>query len=107
MDLIHSSKFYAIYQSGQERAFYLDMGQKTLRLRFCQLLAIRRRLGEIAIESHFDSDLNAHGFEILTLCNKEHLFVLNTLEILDLKGLIQETFILLESGAQALLAPSK
>ncbi|MCK0161486.1 hypothetical protein [Allomuricauda sp. F6463D] len=47
----------------------------------------------IAIEDHFHGDLNAHGFEVLLLCNKKHLFILNTLEILDLKNLIDQSFI--------------
>jgi len=59
----------------------------------CQLLALRHKVMNIAIEDHFDSDLNAHGFEVLMLCNKEHLFVLNTLEILDLKNLIVQSFV--------------
>ncbi|WP_245980502.1 hypothetical protein [Flagellimonas lutimaris] len=46
----------------------------------------------IDIEDHFDSDLNTHGFEVLTLCNKEHLFILNTLEVLDLKNLVEYGF---------------
>lgn len=104
MDLIHSSKFYALYQAPQERCFYIDMGQKTVQLRFCQLLALRRKVMDIQIAAHFEPEGNKHGLEILTLCNKEHLFVLNTLELIDLKALIQESFVLMESGAQALLA---
>ncbi|GAB4509616.1 MAG: hypothetical protein Tsb004_10820 [Allomuricauda sp.] len=53
----------------------------------------------INIESHFDSDLNAHGFEVLMLCNKEHLFILNTLEVLDLKKLVSNSFVSLGLSA--------
>ena len=49
----------------------------------------------------FDSDLNAHGFEVLMLCNKEHLFVLNTLEILDLKKLVSNSFVSLGLSVSA------
>jgi len=47
----------------------------------------------IPIEDHFDGDLNKHGFEVLLLCNKEHLFILNTVEILDLRQLVEGAFI--------------
>lgn len=59
----------------------------------CQLLSLRQKVLSISIESHFDSDLNKHGFEVLLLCNKEHLFILNTLEVLDLKKLVEQGFV--------------
>lgn len=65
----------------------------------CQLLSLRQKVMSISIESHFDSDLNKHGFEVLLLCNKEHLFILNTLEILDLKKLVDNGFVALGLSA--------
>nr|WP_299387217.1 hypothetical protein [Allomuricauda sp.] len=93
MHLIHRSKYYALYQAEANRCFYVDFGQKQVRMSFCQLLALRQKVLSIAIEDHFDSDLNKHGFELLQLCNKEHLFILNTLEILDLKQLVDRCFV--------------
>lgn len=93
MNVIVQSTYYTLYQATNERCFYIDFGQKTVRLSLCQLLALRHKVMNITIEDHFDSDLNAHGFEVLILCNKEHLFVLNTLEILDLKNLIVQSFV--------------
>lgn len=103
MKVIYNSKFYTLYQSDEERCFFLDLGQKTIRLSFCQLLALRHKVMTISIESHFDSDLNKHGFETLMLCNKEHFFVLNTLEILDLRCLIDYSFSALEISSESLL----
>ncbi|MHA7829580.1 MAG: hypothetical protein ACX93O_00670 [Flagellimonas sp.] len=93
MNVIFQSTYYTLYQAADERCFYIDFGQKIVRMSLCQLLALRHKVMNIAIEDHFDSDLNAHGFEVLMLCNKEHLFVLNTLEILDLKNLIGYGFV--------------
>ncbi len=93
MNVIFQSTYYTLYQATNERCFYIDFGQKMARMSLCQLLALRHKVINIAIEDHFDSDLNAHGFEVLMLCNKEHLFVLNTLEILDLKNLIAQSFV--------------
>ncbi|GGW47358.1 hypothetical protein [Arenibacter certesii] len=95
MTSVYQSKFYTLYQSNTDRYFYIDFGQKVVKLSFCQLLALRQKVNSIAIETHFDADLNKHGFELLMLCNKEHLFLLNTLEILDLKNLVCYGFALL------------
>lgn len=89
MRLVYRSKFYTLFQADGERCFYLDIGPRTLRLSFCQLLALRHNVFSIPIESHFDSDLNKHGFELLFLCNKEHLLLLSTMEILDIRELVQ------------------
>lgn len=103
MNVIHQSKFYLLSQSDRERKFYLDLGQKTVKMSFCQLLALRQKLSQIAIEDHFDGDLNKHGFEILTLCNKEHLLILNTLEILDLSQLLEDSFVLMGLASPSLV----
>lgn len=92
MNVIFQSTYYTLYQANKERCFYLDFGQKTVRMSLCQLLSLRHKVMSIAIEDHFDSELNTHGFEVLMLCNKEHLFILNTLELLDLKHLVENGF---------------
>lgn len=100
METIHTSQYYSFFQSDKERCFYLDLGQKLVKLSFCQLLALRQKVWNIRIEDHFEDDGNVHGLEILVLCNKEHLFVLNTLEVLDLKELLVNVFSFLEIGTR-------
>lgn len=92
---IYRSKYYSLQQAVRERAFYLDLGQKTIRMSLCQLLSLRHKVISISLESHFDGDLNKHGFEVLLLCNKEHLFILNTMEVIDLKNLVEHGFVAL------------
>lgn len=106
MERIHSSQYYTFYQSGTERCFYIDFGHKLVRFPFCELLSLRQKVWAVDIESHFDGS-NPHGFEILSLCNKEHLFVLNTLEFLDLKDLLTGAFFMLDIGAQHPMLASK
>ena len=100
MNVIFQSTYYTLYQATNERCFYIDFGQKTIRMPFCQLLSLRHKVMSIDIADHFDSDLNTHGLEVLTLCNKEHLFILNTLEILDLKNLVEHGFLAIGLSAQ-------
>ena len=101
MNVIFQSTYYTLYQANNERCFYLDFGQKTVRMSLCQLLSLRYKIMGINIEDHFDSDLNSHGFEVLMLCNKEHLFILNTLEILDLKNLVENSFMAIGLSAKS------
>jgi hypothetical protein len=106
MNTVYQSKFYTLNQSDVDRCFYIDFGQKVVKLSFCQLLALRQKVNSISIETHFDADLNRHGFELLMLCNKEHLFLLNTIEVLDLKHLVCHGFALLGISAEKALATS-
>lgn len=92
MNLLYQSYYFTSYQCDQERCFYIDFGNKKVKLSLCQLLAIRKKVQDIDLDSHFDKDFNAHGMEILTLCNREHLFILDTYQILDLKELLKATF---------------
>lgn len=95
MKLLHQSQFFASYQSDHGRCFYFDFGHKVIKLSFCQLLAFRHQVRTISLDAHFDGT-NIHGMEILTLCNREHIFIFNTLEIADLKEFVRGTFAMLE-----------
>lgn len=92
MILLGSSKYYSIYQDVDHRCFKVDFGQKSIALSFCQLLALREKINAISIASLFDSETNPHGLYFLTLCNYEHLFILNIYEVIDLKTLTQNSF---------------
>lgn len=95
MRTLHQSRFFISYQSDRGRCFYIDFGHKEVKLSFCQMLAFREKLKSIDLNTHFNG-ANKHGLEILMLCNREHIFVFNTLEIIDLKDLIKGTFATLE-----------
>ncbi|HSP39938.1 MAG TPA: hypothetical protein VLN46_00795, partial [Gillisia sp.] len=75
--------------------FIFDLGHKTVQLSFCQLLAFRQNVLKIDLESHF-SGKNKHGIEILVLCNREHIFILDTHQVIDLKEFMKGTFAMLE-----------
>ncbi len=94
MHLLYQTQFFSSYQCDRQRCFYVDFGHKKVRLDFCQLLSLRHRLNRIRIEAHLEG--NHPGLEILCLCNKAHLFVFNTTEILELMDLIKGTLGILE-----------
>ncbi|HET7361843.1 MAG TPA: hypothetical protein VFI78_07915 [Salinimicrobium sp.] len=101
MNLLYKSKYFASYQCDTRRCFYFDFGEESISLSFCQLLALRNKVNAINLESHFNSDLNKHGIEILMLCNREHILILDTLQVIDLKDLLKATFGMLELNALA------
>lgn len=95
MNLLFQSRYYSSYQSDRDRRFIFDMGNKTINLSFCQLLAFRQNVLKIDLDTHFSGE-NKHGMEILVLCNREHIFIFDTLEVIDLKEFIKGTFAMLE-----------
>lgn len=98
MNIIHQTKHFTFSQSDKKRCFYLDFGHKQVEMRFCQLLAFRQQILEINLESHFNGE-NIHGLEILSLCNREHLVIFNTYEILELKELMATAFGFMEMNS--------
>lgn len=96
MNLLYKTYYFASYQCDQSRSFVIDFGHKQVKFSFCQLLSLRHKIQAIDISSHFDKDLNYSGVEIITLCNREHLFIFDTLQVIDLKTLLKATFGVLE-----------
>lgn len=96
MNLLYKTYYFTSYQCDHSRSFCIDFGHKKVSLSFCQLLALRQKVQAIDISSHFDKDQNYSGIEIITLCNREHLFVFDTLQVMDLKQLLKATFGILE-----------
>ena len=94
MDQIFSTRFFSSYQSDFDRCFFIDFGHKKVKLDFCQLLALRHKLSTISIDEHFKKE--HPGVEIVWLCNKSHLFVFSTAELIDLRELLKGTMGMLE-----------
>ncbi len=95
MTVLFESQFFTSYQAEKGRYFIFDFNHKMIKLSFCQLLAFRQKVKEIDLEKHFTGE-NEHGMEILLLCNREHMFIFNTLEVIDLKQFVKGTFAMLE-----------
>lgn len=96
MNLLYRTKYFATYQCDLKRCFCIDFGHKSVHLSLCQLLALRNKINSINLDTHFNPEINPSGIEILTLCNREHLFILDTHQVIDLKELMKNTFGVLE-----------
>ena|SRR5690606_40141498 len=95
MNLLFQSRYFSSYQSDRDRRFIFDFGHKNIKLSFCQLLAFRQNVLSIDLDAHFTGE-NKHGLEILVLCNKEHILVFDTHQVIDLKDFMKGTFAMLE-----------
>lgn len=95
MNLLFQSRYFSSYQSDNDRRFIIDFGHKSIPFSFCQLLALRQNVRKIDLDTHF-SGKNQHGMEILFLCNKEHILIFDTHQVIDLKEFIKGTFAMLE-----------
>lgn len=95
MNLLFQSRYFSSYQSDRDRRFIFDFGHKSIQLSFCQLLAFRQHVLRIDLDAHFTGE-NKHGLEILVLCNKEHILVFDTHQVIDLKDFMKGTFAMLE-----------
>lgn len=98
MNLIYESEYFRTYQCDSRRCFNLQTGEKNIPLSLCQLLAVRSKVMALDLASHFDGS-NKHGIEILSLCNREHILILDTHQLIDLKHLVKTTFAMLELNA--------
>ena len=98
MNLLYQSDNFASYQCDRKRCFFLTYGKQEIRLSCCQLLALRQKVNTIDIESHFDGR-NPSGIEILSLCNRDHILVMDTHQLLELRELIRVSFGFLEMNS--------
>lgn len=92
MNLLHRSKFFSIYQCDSKRCFLFESEHKSVWLSFCQLLALRQKVNIIDLEAHFTDGGNLSGIEVLMFCNREHVLILDTQTLIDLKACIKNVF---------------
>lgn len=96
MEQLFTSKYYKSYQSKTERCFYLDLGRKRVKVSFCQLLGLRYKIKQLSTPEHLEYMINHCDVTLLSFCDKEHIILLDTLQVLDFTELIQGTFVMLE-----------
>ncbi|WP_160114644.1 hypothetical protein [Aquimarina sp. AU474] len=96
MELLFTSTYYTSYQSTKDRCFYIDFGHKMVKVSFCQLLSLRYKAKQLSSHDHLEYMLSHCDVTLLTFCDKEHVIILDTLQVLDFTELIQGTFAMIE-----------
>lgn len=88
---VYSNEQGALYQSDKLRCYYIDFGGKFARFNCVSLQKIKKAVDQIDIEALLLNTKKA-DYELVTYNGCEHMYLLNALEILALKDLLQGTF---------------
>ena len=94
LTLLYQVAQASLHQCDRTESFLLTMNDHRLPFRVCELLAFRRRINEINIDSLVASD--TPDLEIIYLPHCDRLMVLTTAEVLSLRELLAGSFAMLE-----------
>lgn len=93
---VFSNSKGAIYQSDSECCWYIDFAGKLARFDYRNLLKLKKAVYQIDIEELLLNSTKAPDLEIIFICACDHCYVLSLLQIIELKELLQGTFVMLE-----------
>ncbi|WP_196894058.1 hypothetical protein [Aureivirga marina] len=102
MEILHNSSFFSSYQDVEKELFYIDFGHKVVSLTFHQFLHLKHKINRISSPRYLELVIQKRNLEILTLCNRKHIMILDVPQILDLQKLVQNTFQLFETESLVL-----
>ncbi len=86
----------AVFQSDKENCWYIDFAGKLARFDYRSLMKLRKAVYAIDIEMILMNSEKTADLEIVFICACDHCYVLNTLQILAIRELIEGTFVMLE-----------
>jgi hypothetical protein len=86
----------SIHQSDKEGCWYVDFGGKLARFDYRSLLLLKKSVYNINIEELLLKSTKSADIEIVFICACDHCYVLDTMEIIAMKELLQGTFVMLE-----------
>ncbi|WP_196887478.1 hypothetical protein [Aureivirga sp. CE67] len=102
MELLHTSTYFSSYQDAENQLFYIDFGNKIVTLTFHEFLHLKHKIRFMSSPRYLELVINSRNIEILTLCNRKHLFILDVPQILDLQNLVQNTCQIFEAESLVL-----
>jgi hypothetical protein len=86
----------SIYQSDDERCWYVDFAGKFARFDYRSLLLLKKSVYNINIEATLLKSNKSADIEIVFICACDHCYVLSTIEVIALKELLQGAFAMFE-----------
>lgn len=93
---VFSNSKGAIYQSDSECCWYVDFAGKLAKFDYRNLFKLKKAVYLIDIEQMLLDSSKAPDLEIIFICACDHCYVLSLLQIIELKELLQGTFVMLE-----------
>jgi hypothetical protein len=86
----------AVYQNDAERCWVVNFAEKQSRFDYRCLLKLRAAISRIDIEERLLDDSRSPDVEIIFICASENFYVLNLVQIIALRELLDGTFVMLE-----------
>jgi len=93
---VFSTKTGAVYQCDAERCWYVDFAGKVARFDHRNFLKLRKAVYAIDIEEKLLNTTTDPDVEIIFICACDHCYVLSLAQIINLKELLEGTFVMLE-----------
>ena len=81
-----------ISSSKNKNLFSLNFHEKEIEMKFCELLFLRNKINAINIDTHFYSDSNFFGIEIISICSLKHVLIFETEDLLSIKYVLENIF---------------
>lgn len=93
---VFSTKTGAVYQCDAEGCWYVDFAGKVARFDHRNFLKLRKAVYAIDIEQKLLNTTTDPDVEIIFICACDHCYVLSLAQIINLKELLEGTFVMLE-----------
>lgn len=86
----------AVFQCDHESCWYIDFGGTLARFDYRCLLLLKKSIYNINVEKLLLKSAKSADIEIVFICASDHCYVLDTLEIIAMKELLEGAFAMLE-----------
>ena len=86
----------SIYQHDAERCWYVNFAGKNARFDYQCLLKLRKAVYNVNIEAILLDSSKSPDVEIIFICACDHCYVLTLMQIIELKEILEGTFVMLE-----------
>lgn len=96
MEIIYATKNGKIEQSDRLHSYFLTFNGIEYKLPPCSLIALKSKLLTYNLERMILSDEDFSDLEIIPVCNRDRFLILSFEELIELKELINGTFVMLE-----------
>jgi len=96
LDEVFTTSQGSIHQCDKENCWYVDFGGKVNRFDYRCLLKLKKAVYHIDIEALLLKSERSADIEIVFICACDHCYVLDTLQIIAMKELLEGTFAMLE-----------
>jgi hypothetical protein len=93
---VFSTKQGAIYQCDEERCWYVDFAGKVAKFDYRCLLKLKKAVYHVDIEDRLLNSGKSPDVEIIFICACDHTYVLNLLQIIALKEILEGTFVMFQ-----------